>query len=693
MPTQKRTRAKPDPRRQEWLKCSLSFPYWLDSYGHIYDATRRRWIRFRLWPGQLAVAEAIAPPATPASAHGDGASPPHLAASPKLLPAETPHAGAMHSPDPGLPAAPGYTLGGMPRAAAGSPRSASPHHARLFIILKARQLGMTWLAVGFALWLMLFRPAATVLLFSKRDDEAVHLLRFRLRGMYQRLPEWMQARAVEADNDHELSLSNGSTALAFPTTGGRSYTATMALVDEADHTARLGQATRARGELDRLLDAVKPTVDAGGWLILLSTADKGEPGSTFKRIYQAAQRGENGYVPIFLPWNARPDRTPEWYAAIRRDYVARDGTSDALYGEYPANDVEALAARQSDRRFAAEWLNRIADCGLPIADWRAPAGGAPGSPRENAFNPPQFPRLPVPGEQSGQWGWGEWKMADGKWQGDGSPDQRPEDATAGERETEAGQATAIGAMPSAISHPLPCVSIFRLPEAGRRYVIGVDPAEGNPQSDESAASVVDADTGEQVAVLAGRLEPAVLAARLADVAGLYNGAGILVERNNHGHAVLLWLAEHKWDWLPVLPMAHGPARPGQATQASPSWPGHTGQGGVDDCPAPYSLLYGWDRKPGWLSSGRGKTLAFDAAADAVREGRTVIRDRITLEQMMAIRGATLSAPAGEHDDRAVAHVLALAALRWCDLGPSGTGASHQVTAPDPIAEADAGGFS
>ena len=98
----------------------------------------------------------------------------------------------------------------------------------LVVILKARQLGMTWLVVGYALWLLLFRPAATVLLFSKRDDEAVHLLNFRLCGMYERLPAWMQARSLVANNDHELRLSNGSAALAFPTTGGRSYTATLA---------------------------------------------------------------------------------------------------------------------------------------------------------------------------------------------------------------------------------------------------------------------------------------------------------------------------------------------------------------------------------------------------------------------------------------------------------------------------------
>src|SRR5262245_1842748 len=38
---------------------------------------------------------------------------------------------------------------------------------RLLVVLKARQLGLTWLVLAFALWLMLFRPIATVLLFSR----------------------------------------------------------------------------------------------------------------------------------------------------------------------------------------------------------------------------------------------------------------------------------------------------------------------------------------------------------------------------------------------------------------------------------------------------------------------------------------------------------------------------------------------
>src|SRR5215468_12275048 len=124
---------------------------------------------------------------------------------------------------------------------------------RLVVALKARQLGLTWLVLAFALWLLLFHPIATVLLFSRRDDEATDLLAVRLRGMYDRLPAFLQARGFTADNDHEWALSNGSRALAFPTTAGDSYTATLAVVDEADLCP----------DLDRLMRAVKPTIDGG----------------------------------------------------------------------------------------------------------------------------------------------------------------------------------------------------------------------------------------------------------------------------------------------------------------------------------------------------------------------------------------------------------------------------------------------
>lgn len=465
---------------------------------------------------------------------------------------------------------------------------------RLAILLKARQLGMSWLTVGFGLWQMIFRPAATVLLFSQRDDEAVHLLTFRLRGMYDRLPPPFRAHTVTRDNAHEFRLSNGSAALAFPTTGGRSYTATMAIVDEADHT----------DDLDGLLNAVKPTIDGGGRLVLLSTVDKARPESPLKRIYRAARAGQNDYAPIFLPWHAHPGRTSEWYAEQERDIQARTGGLDDLYQEYPATDLQALAPRAVDKFFPAEWLSRCYEP-LEARDWRLGAA--------------------------------DWPLEARDW--------RPE---------------TVDELRSAICN-LPGCTVHVSPQPGHAYVIGADPAGGNPQSDESAAVVLDVATGEQAATLGLRCDPEMFAVHLDHLSWLYGharvvedvtyhySAEIMVERNNHGHAVLLALRQ-----------------------------------------IGAALLRGLDREPGWATTGASKHLLFDQAAKDIREGGLRLHDDTTCWQLTSIDGATLAAPSGQHDDRAMACVLALAALRSCS---GGSGPIAMVIEPDDlIAQMDRGQY-
>lgn len=405
---------------------------------------------------------------------------------------------------------------------------------RLVVILKARQLGLTWLVLAYALWLMIFRPAATILLFSKRDDEAMYLLSAeRMRGMWTRLPDWMRSgHTSDGDNRHEWKLSNGSVAMAFPTTAGDSYTATLAIVDEADLAPNL----------NTLMRAVKPTIDGGGRMILLSRSDKSAPGSEFKKIYRGAKQGKNGWAHEFLPWDVRPSRDAAWYEEQRRDILSRTSSLDDLHEQYPATDTEALSPRTLDKRIPGDWLEAHYAEMEPLA-------------------------LPV-----------------------GAP-------------------------------ALLELEVYRPPQPGRSYVLGVDPAEGNPTSDDSSISVLDAATGEECAALAGKYQPATLAGHAKALATWYNGARALVERNNHGHAVLLWLRDNS----AVIRLA------------------------------------GLDGKEGWLSNSRGKVALYDAAADAFREGDTLMHSFATYTQLASIDGSTLRAPEGAHDDRADSYALALVA--------------------------------
>ena len=408
--------------------------------------------------------------------------------------------------------------------------------SQYLMMLKARQLGMSWLCLSYALWLMIFRPVATILLMSKRDDEAVELLQERLMKMYAELPAWMRARVVVRQSAHDFMLSNGSRAKAFPTSGGRSYTASFVLLDEADFLP----------DLSGTLNALRPTVDAGGQLVMISTVDKSEPTSPFKQIFRSAwYHGDGEYNPVFLPWDVRPERTPAWYAQVAVDMRKQTATDDSLWQEYPATVEQALAPLQLSKRIPFAWLEKCQE---------------------------RAPRV---------------------WSGKGAP-------------------------------AVPGLVVWRPPESGRAYMCGADPAEGNPNSDDSACTVIDAESWEEVASFRGKYEPEIFAGYLDLVGQWYNQAPVMPERNNHGHALIL------------------------ALQTS----------------GKLQVLKGPDNKEGWLSSERGKTLMYDLAAQVVHDGDTVLRTGELVSQLASLEAETLRAPSGLMDDLADSFALALAGCRW-----------------------------
>ena len=400
---------------------------------------------------------------------------------------------------------------------------------RLNVILKARQLGLTWLVLAYILWLMLFHPSVTILIFSRRETEAIYLLDKRLKGMYQRLPEWMEVRTIISDSSHVWELSNGSVAYAFPSTAGDSYTATLAFVDEADLVP----------DLDTLMLSVKPTIDAGGKMILLSRANKDTPNSSFKRLFKSAVQGENQWSPLFLSWFARPTRTIEWYEEQKNDFMSRTGSLDGLYEQYPATAEEALAPKSLNKRIPFEWVNR---CYVPLQGTKSPA--------------------------------------------------------------------------------LPHLVVYKDAQVAHSYVISADTAEGNPTSDDSSAHVLDANSLEEVAIQVGKFEPLSFAEHLIKLSEMYNGAKIMVERNNHGHAVIATIREK----------------------------------GKDDL-----LLRGIDGKYGWATTSTSKAHMYSEGTALLKAGIPTIHSNSTFLQLVDIEGNTLKAPEGSFDDEAISYMLGLIA--------------------------------
>lgn len=424
----------------------------------------------------------------------------------------------------------GFQRGGMGGRANGD---------RLTLILKARQLGISWLCCIYALWLCLFAPGKLVLVFSRAESEAQEMLR-RIKVLYQRLPEWMREKLPTMHPTKGLlEFSNGSVvhALAAGKDNGRGWTASLVILDEA--AILLWP--------DELYAALKPTIDGGGQLIVLSTA-RGV-GNLFHRLWSNASDGLNEFRAIFLPWWIRPGRDADWYAKQVRD--ADD--PKLVLQEYPSNANEAFLV--SGRvRFQPEWISRqtaYVRQGIPREQW-----------------PETLRRLDLRGGR---------------------------------------------------------LTIWRLPDPARNHALGADVAEGLEHGDFSAGEVIDSDSWEQCAELHGHWEPDTFAELLDALASAY-GCDPLIERNNHGHAVLV--AFKSLDNRPML---------------------------------------GHDERPGWLTNEQFKKISVDALAAALRDGSIIVHSQFALNELQIysiLKNGSTGAPRGYYDDRVMALAIALqAALR------------------------------
>lgn len=198
---------------------------------------------------------------------------------------------------------------------------------RLLVILKARQLGISWLACADVLYECTQKRNQVWLLFSQGQLEANELIK-RIGFLYEHHRERARLPALTTSNTAELGWANHSRVMSLPATkrAGRSWTASGIILDEF--------AFMAWGKT--LLSGVKPTIDGGGKLFIISSADGN--GSPYHQHCQQAKGGSNGYTFVFLPWQANTTRGPAW----REERLAETADASEVYREYPENDIEAF---------------------------------------------------------------------------------------------------------------------------------------------------------------------------------------------------------------------------------------------------------------------------------------------------------------------------------------------------------------
>jgi hypothetical protein len=179
------------------------------------------------------------------------------------------------------------------------------------------------------------------------------------------------------------------------------------------------------------------------------------------------------------------------------------------------------------------------------------------------------------------------------------------------------------------------IKIYERQKGGEVYVIGADPAEG-VNGDASAAHVFKVSNREQVATFRSpHHKPSEFADVLVKMASMY-GRGwppplLAVERNNHGHAVLLKLDE-------VLEYGNifRTRKENKKTELE-------------------------EIKLGWPTDRVTRPLMLDTLIEGVENGTVILNDRETLGECLTLvnNEGKIEAEEGKHDDTVIAAAISV----------------------------------
>lgn|SRR5210317_182182 len=168
------------------------------------------------------------------------------------------------------------------------------------IVLKARQLGLSTLTAGYALWMMTFQQDKNILVIATKQETAKNLVT-KVRVMHANLPGWLKQPCVE-DNKLSLRYKNGSQikAVASSEESGRSEALSLLIIDEAAFIDKI----------DTIWGAAQQTLATGGRALVISTPNG--VGNFFHKTWIGAEDGTNDFNFIKLHWSVHPEREQSW---------------------------------------------------------------------------------------------------------------------------------------------------------------------------------------------------------------------------------------------------------------------------------------------------------------------------------------------------------------------------------------------
>ncbi|MFC1554635.1 hypothetical protein ACFL7D_08380 [candidate division KSB1 bacterium] len=167
------------------------------------------------------------------------------------------------------------------------------------VVLKSRQMMITWTAVAFSLWEAIFLGNKDIMFISKREDDAKEAIH-RLNYILDNLPDFMIPRTGENSKYVVEFPGLRSRLMALPTTPniGRTYSPTRIIWDEMASTPND----------EDVFTALQPSLDGGGYFVGISTSQ----GSMTKHAELFLNAESYGFKKLSIHYSLHPEKDENW---------------------------------------------------------------------------------------------------------------------------------------------------------------------------------------------------------------------------------------------------------------------------------------------------------------------------------------------------------------------------------------------
>jgi hypothetical protein len=471
---------------------------------------------------------------------------------------------------------------------------------RRYIILKARQMGMSTYTEGKMFHDTATRPFKSAMIITQEDKATQNLFNMS-KLFYDELPSQLRPMK-KLSNEKALSFENPTADLdeKAKNPGLRSkFTVATANTTEAGrsntihnlHASEVAFWSKPEITMTGLMQAIADNMET---LVVLESTANGV-GGYFYNIWQQAIKGENDFIPIFLPWFTDPGYTrPFETKKLKQQFIDMVNSKSAdekgaVIHTYYFNIKEQFELTYEQLHWYWYTLRNKCQNDDDIMRQEYPttpdeAFIATGRPK---FNRRSLTKYKTKVSQPIKRGYLEMK----------------------------------GGMVRLIPDVNGYVSIWKEPERNKFYCIGADVAEGLIAGDYSVAQVGD-DEFDVVATWYGHIDPDLFGVELVKLACYFNKAYIGVENNNHGLTTLKSI-QHEEYWNIYYSKQYD------------------------------KLAEQLTTKMGWSTNVRTKPMMIDKLAEFIREFYLGLHDENTINELFTYiiedNGSTNAQP-GSHDD-------------------------------------------